>query len=123
MDFKDAFVLWRGMDVDYTGGVLSNPARTAIHVTHRIGAVAAGLTLILVGIGIALRSDRRPTKIAAALIVPAVLFQIGIGVSMVYFGMPLPLATLHNAGAALLVICLVSLLRTLWPARTVGVIG
>jgi heme A synthase len=41
---------------------------------------------------------------------------------MVHFGMPLPLATLHNAGAALLVIAMVTLLRTLWPARANGVI-
>ena len=25
MDFRDAFVLWRGLDIDYTGGVLANP--------------------------------------------------------------------------------------------------
>src|SRR5579863_5919421 len=49
MDFRDAFVLWRGLDIDYTGGILSNPARTAIHVTHRLGAVLAGTMLILVG--------------------------------------------------------------------------
>jgi len=35
--------------------------------------------------------------------------------SMVHFGMPLALATMHNAGAALLVICAVTLLRLLWP--------
>src|SRR5258708_14190124 len=49
MDFHDAFILWRGLDIDYTGGVLSNSARTAIHVTHRLGAVVAGLILIVVG--------------------------------------------------------------------------
>jgi cytochrome c oxidase assembly protein subunit 15 len=43
------------------------------------------------------------------------VLQIGIGVAMVHFGFPLPLATLHNAGAALLVISMVSLLRALWP--------
>src|SRR5580700_176404 len=31
MDFRDAFVLWRGLDIDYEGGVLANPARVAIH--------------------------------------------------------------------------------------------
>jgi heme A synthase len=36
-------------------------------------------------------------------------------VSMVHFGMPLALADLHNAGAAVLVICTVTLLRLLWP--------
>jgi cytochrome c oxidase assembly protein subunit 15 len=116
MDFRDAFVLWRGLDIDYTGGVLSNPARTAIHVTHRLGAVLAGTILLVVGALSALRADSRRLKLAGSLLVLAVLLQIGIGLTMVHFGMPLPLAVFHNAGAALLVISMVTLLRTLWPA-------
>ena len=45
MDFKDAFVLWRGLGIDYEGGVLDHPARVAIHFTHRLGAVVAALLL------------------------------------------------------------------------------
>jgi cytochrome c oxidase assembly protein subunit 15 len=114
MDFRDAFVLWRGMDIDYTGGVLANPARVAIHVTHRIGALLAGSILIVVGV-MSARAGPRRLQLIGSLLVAAVLLQIGIGVAMVHFGMPLPLATLHNAGAALLVICMVTLLRALWP--------
>ena len=118
MDFRDAFVLWRGLDVNYTGGVLANPARIAIHVTHRIGALVAGLILISLGAATFVRAQSHALKVIGGLLVGAVLLQIGIGVSMVHFGMPLPLATLHNAGAALLVICTVTLLRLLWPERT-----
>jgi cytochrome c oxidase assembly protein subunit 15 len=121
MDFRDAFVLWRGLDIDYTGGVLANPARIAIHVTHRIGALLAGGILIIVGALSFARARNRGLKLTGALLVGAALLQIGIGMSMVHFGMPLALATLHNAGAALLVICTVTLLRLLWPeplART-----
>jgi heme A synthase len=39
---------------------------------------------------------------------------------MVHLGMPLSLATMHNAGAALLVICGVTLLRLLWPESPAG---
>jgi heme a synthase len=115
MDFRDAFVLWRGLDIDYTGGVLANPARIAIHVTHRIGALALGLILIFVGATTLARAQSRALKVIGGLLVGAVLLQIGIGMSMVHFGMPLGLATMHNAGAALLVICTVTLLRLLWP--------
>jgi cytochrome c oxidase assembly protein subunit 15 len=115
MDFRDAFVLWRGLDIDYTGGVLANPARIAIHVTHRIGVLIAGLILIAVGATTFARAQSRALKVIGGLLVGAVLLQIGIGVSMVHFGMPLGLATMHNAGAALLVICTVTLLRLLWP--------
>jgi cytochrome c oxidase assembly protein subunit 15 len=115
MDFRDAFVLWRGLDIDYTGGVLANPARIAIHVTHRIGALLAGLILIGLGAATFIRAQSRALKFAGGLLACAVLLQVCIGMSMVHFGMPLPLATLHNAGAALLVICSVTLLRLLWP--------
>ncbi|HEY2465559.1 MAG TPA: COX15/CtaA family protein [Steroidobacteraceae bacterium] len=115
MDFHDAFVLWRGLDINYTGGVLANPARIAIHVTHRIGALVAGLTLIAVAAITLARAQSRALKTIGGLLVGAVLLQIGIGMSMVHFGMPLGLATMHNAGAALLVICTVTLLRLLWP--------
>jgi len=122
MDFRDAFVLWRGLDIDYTGGVLANPARIAIQVTHRLGALVLGLGLSLVGALCVARSRNRRLRMIGGLIVGAVLLQIGIGMAMVHFAMPLPLATLHNAGAALLVICIVTLLRMLWPAPTIGVV-
>jgi len=120
MDFRDAFVLWRGLDIDYTGGVLANPARIAIHVTHRIGALIVGLILITLGAATFARAQGRALKVVGGLLVCAVLMQIGIGVSMVHFGMPLVLATMHNAGAALLVICTVTLLRLLWPEPAAG---
>jgi cytochrome c oxidase assembly protein subunit 15 len=56
------------------------------------------------------------------LLVAAVLLQISIGITMVHLGMPIVAATLHNAGAALLVLCMVSLLRLLWPEAAIGVI-
>jgi cytochrome c oxidase assembly protein subunit 15 len=121
MDFRDAFVLWRGLDIDYTGGVLPNPARIAIHVTHRLGALLAGSVLIVVG-ALTMRAGSRRLRVIGALLIAAVLLQIGIGVAMVHFGLPLPLATLHNAGAALLVICTVTLLRVLRPAAATGMV-
>jgi heme a synthase len=116
MDYRDAFILWRGLGIDYEGGVLADPARVAIHVTHRLGAVIAGLTLVAVGLRVVRQSRARPLRIAGGLLVFAVLLQFSIGVSMVHFGIPLVLATLHNAGAALLVIVSITLLRALWPA-------
>ncbi len=115
MDFRDAFVLWRGLGVDYEGGVLLNAARVAIHVTHRLGAVLVGTALIATGLLVLARSAWKPLRVVGGMLVLAVLLQIGIGIAMVHFGFPLSLATLHNAGAALLVIVSTTLLRTLWP--------
>ena len=40
MDFQDAFVLWRGLGIDYEGGVLDHPRASRFYFTHRIGAMA-----------------------------------------------------------------------------------
>jgi cytochrome c oxidase assembly protein subunit 15 len=122
MDFRDAFVLWRGLDIDYTGGVLANPARIAIHVTHRIGAVLAGSLLLIAGVLTLARARSRRLRRAGAFLMGAVLLQIAIGITMVHLGMPILAATLHNAGAAFLVLCMVTLLRLLWPEPLIGVV-
>jgi heme a synthase len=122
MDFRDAFVLWRGLGLDYEGGVLANPARVAIHVTHRLGALVAGSILIGLGLLVAARADSRRLTAAGGLLVLAVLLQISLGVATVHWGVPLAVATLHNAGAAFLVISMVRLLRALWPANAIGMV-
>lgn len=118
MDFKDAFVLWRGLGVDYEGGVLANPARVAIHFTHRLGAVVAGLTLLSLGFMAAMRARNSRLKIIGRVLILAVLVQIALGLSVVHWGVPLAVATLHNAGAAFLVVVMATLLRALWPAAS-----
>ncbi len=46
-DFRSGFVLWHSLgNVDYEGGLLANPARVAIHLTHRIGALLATIALL-----------------------------------------------------------------------------
>jgi heme a synthase len=122
MDYRDAFVLWRGVALDYEGGVLANPARVAIHFTHRLGALAAGSILISLGAVVAASARAKRLRIAGGLLVFAVVLQISIGVATVHWGVPLPLATLHNAGAAFLVISMVWLLRALWPAPAIGMV-
>ena len=59
---------------------------------------------------------------AGGLLVLAVVLQISLGVATVHWGVPLGLATLHNAGAAFLVISMVWLLRALWPAPAIGMV-
>jgi heme a synthase len=125
MDFRDAFVLWHGLKMDYEGGVLANPARIAIHFTHRLGALVAGSILVSLGVAAALTAKSgagRRLEWAGRLVVLAVALQISIGVATVHWGVPLPLATLHNAGAAFLVVSLVTLVRALWPTSSIPMV-
>jgi cytochrome c oxidase assembly protein subunit 15 len=116
MNYRDAFVLWRGLKIDYAGGVLANPARVAIHFTHRLGALVAGSILIWLGVMAAATAASPRLIRAGRVLVFAVALQISFGVATVHWGIPLGLATLHNAGAAFLVVSAVTLLRALWPA-------
>jgi cytochrome c oxidase assembly protein subunit 15 len=120
MDFKDAFVLWRGLGIDYEGGVLDHPARVAIHFTHRIGAIVAALVLGFVAWK-AMRTGQSPgVRTAGIALAAALVTQWLVGPLMVIKTFPLPLATAHNAMAALLVLAMVALLRFLFPPQGSG---
>jgi cytochrome c oxidase assembly protein subunit 15 len=120
MDFKNAFVLWRGLGIDYEGGVLDAPARIAIHYAHRLGAYLTALVLALVVIGAWRRGQTDAVRAAAVAVAIALVIQIAIGMNLVWKGWPLSLGTAHNAGAALLVLAAVALLRYLSPRSEVG---
>ena len=108
MDFSEAFVLWQGLGIDYEGGVLDGPARTAIHMTHRIGAVITVATLL----ALALPALRAAATRAAALTMLALLFiQVSLGIANVVFNLPLAVAVAHNGVAALLLLSVVTLLH------------
>jgi heme a synthase len=120
MDFRNGFILWRGLGIDYEGGVLDAPARVAIHYMHRVGAVITAIVLAFVVAGGVRRGQSNATKIAAIAVAVAAVIQIAIGANLILKGWPLWLGTAHNAGAALLVLATVVLLRALSPRSEVG---
>jgi len=116
MDYTDGFRPSHGLGIDYEGGILAGPARVAIHFTHRLGAAVTGATLLALAALTWRRAGLRRLRRAALGLGAAVCLQISLGVATVLWGVPLPVATLHNAGAALLVVMMVTLLRALWPS-------
>jgi cytochrome c oxidase assembly protein subunit 15 len=118
MDFRDAFVLWRGLGIDYEGGVLDHPARVAIHFVHRIGAVVTALVLGFLAWRAVRTGPSRAVRVAGGTLAALLCVQWTIGPVMVLKALPLPLATAHNAVAALLVLTVVALLRFLWTPKT-----
>jgi cytochrome c oxidase assembly protein subunit 15 len=113
--FGDAFVLWRGVGINYEGGVLDQAARVAIHFTHRVGAVAATLAL-LIACFVTWRASSGARR-TVVVVVGAMTLQLLIGASMVLRGFPLWLATAHNAGAALLLLSVIALMHRLDSRR------
>ena len=112
-DYRNAFVLWRAQNIDYEGGVLGNPARVAIHLTHRIGALIAAVTLALAGAFVLRHRVPSSARPRAWALLAALALQLAIGISMVLRAFPLWLATAHTAGAALLLLATLALLRQL----------
>ena len=109
-DFREAFILWRGLGIDYEGGVLDSAARTAVHLAHRIGAVVTALVLLAVALRALVGQGGRARSMGTVILV-LLCVQIGLGVANVVMVLPLGVAVAHNAMAALLLLSLVALLH------------
>jgi cytochrome c oxidase assembly protein subunit 15 len=97
MDWARGFTLWRGLGEDGAGGSITLAALTAIHVTHRLGAVVA--TLAVLWLAWRLRPvARREANVLLGLLGA----QLLSGLSNVVLGWPLLAALAHTLGAALM---------------------
>jgi cytochrome c oxidase assembly protein subunit 15 len=101
MDFRHGFQLVRELGMTAAGNHLSYDAITAIHWTHRVGAL---VTFLYVG-GFALYLMRSAglARYGVALLA-VLLLQIALGIANVLAGLPLAVAAAHNAGAAILLL-------------------
>jgi cytochrome c oxidase assembly protein subunit 15 len=104
-DFDEAFVLWRGLGVDYVGGVLDHPARVGIHFAHRLGALVAIVLLAAFGASLLRHAATRGAGLA---VLGALTMQVALGISIVVWGVPLPVAVAHNGVAALLLLTVIN---------------
>ena len=107
-NFREGFILWREVGVNYEGGILDQPSRVGIHLAHRIGAVITLLVLL----ALAFRSLKIPRlRSGGQLLMILVLIQVTLGILNVVLYLPLANAVAHNAGAALLLATLLGLLN------------
>jgi heme a synthase len=119
-DFSHAFVLWRGLRVDYDGGILANPARVAIHFAHRLGALTVTVTFVATALFVIGHRSLAAARARAYLVLAALGLQLAIGISMVLKTFPLWLTTAHTAGAALLLMAVLALTVKLHALRAVS---
>jgi len=106
VNFADGFHFLRELGMTRDGELLPAQALTAIHLSHRIGAL---VVLGVVG-WVGWRAVRAPgeARLGVALLVTLAL-QWLLGLSNVWFSLPLPVAVAHNGGAAVLLALLVVL--------------
>ena len=100
MNLRDGFNILQDVGPNYLGGTMTNDARIAIQVTHRLGALVA---FFVIG-SLILRLKGLTHGVVAGLLV----VQIALGIFNVILNLPLINATAHNLFAALLLLALIT---------------
>lgn len=100
-DFANAFHVLRELGMTAKGDLLPFAALTAIHLSHRIGALIVALVMVLLLRVLMRRPATRGYGLALA---AALCVQIALGLANVAFSLPLPVAVAHNAGALCLLL-------------------
>ena len=110
MDFKNGFNLNQEVGPNYLYGLLDNPARVAIHYSHRVSALL--LTFIfLILMSRLWFSDAAPLASTLGILL---LTQITLGIINVIYVLPLYVAIAHNLVAALLLLATFTINYLAW---------
>ncbi len=112
-DFAAGFTPDARAGVNYEHGLLETPARTAIHLAHRLGAAFVLLYFSILIVFVLARRSAKPLQAAALATAAALLLQLTLGVVNVLCMLPLPIAVAHNGVAAILLLCALSLAKGL----------
>jgi cytochrome c oxidase assembly protein subunit 15 len=113
LNFEHALDLIPPEKDSYEFGHLDHASRLTIHVMHRIGAIVTTLYLMWLAISI-YRNAQSPFFRKAALSLGFILsVQVGLGISNVWFSLPLSVAVSHNVVAAMLMMSLISMTYSL----------
>ena len=105
MKMSEGFHIARELGKTATGEGLSLQALTAIHWVHRLGAVVISLWIV----GLAWATVRAGALRLGLGLLGGLVLQVALGLSNVWFSLPLPVAVGHNASAALLLMVIVVL--------------
>ena len=116
MDLAQGFNVTQGIGPNYLGGLLNSEARVAIHMMHRLGAVITSIYLLAFSVFLFKVAHSGVRRMAVAILAVLVI-QVALGITNVLLVIPLPVAVLHNAGGALLLVSLVTLGTKIWMAE------
>lgn len=119
-NFAAAFVPWHKLGVSYQYGVLGGPARVAIQLVHRIGALVTAGVVGTLAVR-CLRSGMPRLERSGSMLLALLGLQFALGIGNVLLGLPLPVAVMHNGVAALLVLAVAYHADVLRSARSVAV--
>ncbi len=109
MDFAHGFNIFQEIGPNYLGGQMDGTGRVAIHFTHRVGAIVVALYLLYLVSRLYKYAGGPHLRRQANVILVLLALQLCLGLSNVFWLLPLAVAVAHNAGGALLLLSLVSL--------------
>lgn len=104
MDFANAFHVIRPLGVGPDGQLLTIDALRAIHWMHRLGAL---VVIVVVGMFVWRLNRISSGKKVGKMLGGMLLLQVLLGLSNVWFSLPIAVAVGHNAVAALLMALMV----------------
>lgn len=114
-NFDLAFQYRRELGQTESGEAMPVDAMTAIHLSHRLGALL--VALVVGGLALVLRRQRG-LRGAGNMLLAVLALQVGLGISNILFSLPLFLAVAHNGGAALLLGTLIVITARIWPKES-----
>jgi len=113
LTFGDSFDLIPPAKDSYEFGHLGHNERVTIHVMHRLGAIVTAVYLAWLAFMVFYRSNTSFFRKASATLGIVLVTQVSLGISNVWFSLPLPVAVSHNIVAALLMLTLITLTYSL----------
>jgi len=119
MDFNQAFNLFSPIGANYQFGLLDNTARIAIQMVHRYGAILTGVYVMGLALSLIFIPKLRQIKLLGIAALLIVISQISLGILNIEWLLPLPIAVAHNAVAAILLLCMVTINYCLFEIKNV----
>ena len=121
MDFAQGFNIAQSIGPNYLGGLMDSAARTAIHFSHRVGAIVVTVVTIWLASSL-IKTGYQPARQWGFALLAVLLVQICLGISNVVFALPLRVAVAHNAVGALLLLTVIGICHRLYTADTSDVL-
>ncbi len=113
LTFKGAFDPIPPVKASYEYGHLDHDQRVTIHVAHRLGAIITAIYLSWLALSIFTKSQTPFFRRSALFLVGVLTLQICLGISNIWFSLPLVIAVSHNIIAACLMLTLIHLTYSL----------
>ena len=107
--FENSFDLVPPERDSYEFGYLAHDERVTIHVMHRFGAIVTTVYLVWLILMVYLKAQTTTFRTSALVVGLTLVAQVMLGISNVWFSLPLSVAVGHNIVAACLMLTLIAL--------------